>query len=178
MLVVLAYAFPAVMIWTVLGLVLNSVPLNSAALVAIVVYALFYGVHETRGRAVPAPPGSKWQVPSGWVRSVSKWRRIAVWGSMLGPGFATRNPYAGFGLLPLAVAAAGSIRYGIVLAAAIGLAHAVGRSSALVRDAHGQSATADYFKSILKAMRWRMVDGYALFLIGGIAISACAVRFS
>lgn len=174
----LAYAFPAVIIWTALGLILNSVSLSSAALVAIVVYALFYGVHESHGRAVPAPPGSTWQVPSSWVRGVSKSRRIAVWGSMLGPGFATRNPYAGFGLLPLAVAAAGSIRYGVWLAAAIGLAHAVGRSLALVRDVHGPSINEDPFRAILKAMRWRMVDGYALLLIGGIAIAACAARFS
>jgi len=178
MLVVLAYAAPAVTIWAVLGLALNSVPLASAALAAIVVYALFYGVHETGGRAVPPPPGSRWQVPSGWVRGVSRRRRIMVWGSLLGPGFATRNPYAGFGLLALVVAAVGNIRYGVPLAAAIGLSHALGRSFALVRDVHGPTGSADYIQAILRGMRWRLFDGYALLLIGGIAIAACAAGFS
>jgi hypothetical protein len=177
-LVVLSYAVPAIVIWAVLGLAVSSVPLASAALVATVVYALFYGVHETGGRAVPPAPGSRWQVPSGWVRGVSRTRRIIVWGSLLGPGFATRNPYAGFGLLALVAAAVGNIRYGVPLAAGIGLSHALGRSFALVRDVHGPTGSADYFQTILKGMRWRLFDGYALLLIGGFAIAACAARYS
>ena len=178
LLVLAAYIGPALVTWAVIGLVLNWLPLSSAALPAIVVYALFYGVLETAGRAVPPAPGSTWQVPSSWVRNVSGWRRIMVWGAMLGPGFITRNPYAGFGLLVLVVAAAGSIHNGVPLAAAIGLAHAAGRFLALIRDTHQPNTAAGYLQVVLRNMRWRMADGYALLLIGGIALAVCVTRFS
>src|SRR5256885_2225457 len=73
-------------------------------------YAACYGVLEAAGRLTLAAPGSRWQVPQTMVAGVPGWRRIAVWGSILGPGFLTRNPYAGFGLLPIVVAAAGGVR--------------------------------------------------------------------
>ena len=103
---------------------------------------------------------------------------MVVWGFMLGPGFATRNPYAGFGLLPLAVAAAGNIRDGAAFAAAIGLAHAIGRSLALVRDSRQPGTAAGYLQVVLRGMRWRMADGYALFLIAGIAAVMIVTGYS
>ena len=93
-----------------LGLLVNLLPLGTIALILIAGYGVFYGVLEAGGTAKPAPPGSRWQVPSEWVRGVSRRRRYVVWGSMLGPGFATRNPYAGFWVLPLAVAAVVRVR--------------------------------------------------------------------
>jgi hypothetical protein len=128
-----AYVVPAITVWMTLGLLVNLLPLSSAALVLMAGYGVFYGVLEAGGRTRPAPPGSRWQVPSGWVRGVSRRRRFMVWGSLLGPGFATRNPYAGFWLLPLAVAAVGDIGYGVWLAAAIGAAHSTGRALAVAR---------------------------------------------
>ena len=62
-LVLAAYIGPAVVTWAVAGLVLNWLPLSSAALPVIVVYALFYGILETAGRAVLPAPGSRWQAP-------------------------------------------------------------------------------------------------------------------
>ncbi len=61
-------------------------------------------------------------------------RRVLVWGALLGPGFATRNPYAGFGLLPLVVAAMPGSAAGLALGAAVGLAHGTARAAALLRD--------------------------------------------
>lgn len=168
-----AYAVPAVVLWMGVGAGLGALPLQRAAISLAVVYAAFYGAVEAmvRLRRKLSPPGSNWQVPSRWVINVSRPRRIVVWGSVLGPGFFTRNAYAGFALLPLIVAGMGRVPVGIALGAAIGLAHGTSRAIALVRDAR-LAATADYLQTTLKAMRWRMIDGLVLLLIAGIGISA------
>jgi hypothetical protein len=174
--VVLAYALPAAVAWAVLGLLLNVLPLSLAALSLIVVYGACYGLTESAGRARPAPPGSRWQVPQTMVAGVSRRRRVLVWGAILGPGFATRNPYAGFGLLPLAVAAVGSIPAGIALAAVIGVAHGTGRALALLRDAR-EAMAGDHLRMILKSLYWRTFDGFALLVVSGAAAVACLYRF-
>jgi len=158
-----------------LGLLVNLLPLSTVALVVMAGYGVFYGVLEAGGTARPAPPGSRWQVPSEWVRGVSRRRRFVVWGSLLGPGFATRNPYAGFWLLPLAVAAVGNIGYGVVLAAAIGAAHSTGRALGLLRDVKEVEVNS-YLQSTLRSMYWRMADGLALLAVAGAAVITCAHR--
>jgi hypothetical protein len=158
-----------------LGLLVNLLPLSTIALVLMAGYGLFYGVLEAGGLARPAPPGSRWQVPSEWVRGVSRWRRFVVWGSLLGPGFATRNPYAGFWLLPLAVAAVGNIGYGVLLAAAIGAAHSTGRALGLLRDVQDVDVNS-YLRSALRSMYWRTADGFALLAAAGAAAMTCAYR--
>jgi hypothetical protein len=97
-------------------------------------------------------------------------------GAILGPGFATRNAYAGFGLLVLAVAAVGNIQYGTVLAAIIGVTHASSRAVALIRDAQ-RACTADYLQTTIKKMRWRAVDGLLLLVIAGAAVIAFVQTF-
>jgi hypothetical protein len=174
--VVLAYALPAAVAWAVLGLLLNELPLSLAALLLIVAYGACYGVTESAGQARPAPPGRRWQVPQTMVAGVSRRRRLLVWGSILGPGFATRNPYAGFALLPLAVAAVGSIPAGIALAAVIGVAHGTGRALALLRDAR-EAMAGDHLRMILKSLYWRTFDGFALLVVSGAAAAACLYRF-
>jgi hypothetical protein len=113
------------------------------------------------------------------VAGISGRRRVLVWGAILGPGFATRNPYAGFAVLPLAVAAAGSIPAGVALAAAVGVAHGTGRALALLRDTRDfrNGAAADHLALVLKSMHWRTFDGFALLLVSGIAVVACLRRF-
>lgn len=172
---VAAYVLPAAIMWMVLGLVVNLLPLSLAALILMAVYGTFYGLAEITGRPRPAAPGTRWQVPSAWVRNTPKWRRTLVWGSVLGPGFATRNPYAGFALLPLAVAAVGEVWSGVMLAAAIGIAHSTGRALALLRDVR-HAHTADYLQSVLKSVYWRMFDGFALLVVSGIAAVICSYR--
>jgi hypothetical protein len=177
MLVITAYALPAIAVWAVLGILLGALPLARPALVLTVGYAACYGVNEVAGRHRLRPPGRNWQVPQTMVMGVSRWRRILVWGSILGPGFLTRNPYAGFGLLPIVVASAGGVRTAAALAAAIGLAHGTGRALALLRDARPQ-AGADPMRLVLTSMYWRTFDGFALLVIAGAAIAACASQFS
>ena len=173
-----AYAVPAVAAWTALGVILGALPLARPALVAAAGYAAGYGLIEVTdrlgGRLRLPPPGTRWQVPQAMVIGVSRWRRMLVWGSILGPGFLTRNPYAGFGLLPIAVATAGGVRSAALLGAAIGLAHAAGRALALLRDARPRPAAPDPMALVLTSMRWRTLDGFALLVIAVAAAAACA----
>src|SRR5262249_34846012 len=169
---VTAYAVPAVAVWTAIGACLGALPLARVALPLTAAYAAGYGLIEAAGKLGLPAPGTTWQVPQTMVKGVSRWRRILGWGSGLGPGFATRNPHAGLGLLPLAVAAAGSVRAAALTAAAIGLAHGTGRALALLRDARpGASAGADPMRLVLTSMYWRTFDGYALLVIAGAAVA-------
>jgi hypothetical protein len=163
-----AYAAPAVAVWALVGLLASVVPIRLPALGLTVGYGIYYGLIETVGRTGLPPPGRSWQVPSQWVDSAPRWRRILVWGSLLGPGFATRNPFAGFGLLVLVVCTVGNLRLGVALAAALGLLHSLARAVALLRDARRSGAT-DYLEMVARSMRWRTLDGLALLTIAGAA---------
>jgi hypothetical protein len=171
-----AYVVPAAAAWALLGALLGALPLSGAALVLMAAYALCYGLLEARGRALPSPPGTNWQVPSAWVLNAPRWRRTMIWGALLGPGFATRNPYAGFGLLLLAVAAAGGSRPAVLLAVAIGTAHGTGRAAALLRSVR-VTGQASYLRSMSRSMYWRAFDGYALLVMSGVAVIQCIYRF-
>ena len=168
-----AFTVPAVTVWMLAGLAASLVPAGPAALALIAGYAAYFGLIETTGRPGLPPPGRSWQVPARWVDRAPRWRRILVWGSLLGPGVATRNPYAGFGLLPLAVLAAGGPRPGVMLAASLGLLHAAGRVGALVRDAR-RAADAGPLLAVLRLMRWRTCDGLALLMVAGAAVATLA----
>jgi hypothetical protein len=50
--------------------------------------------------------------------------------------------------------------------------------SVALRDTHQPNTAVGYFHVVLRNMRWRMADGYALLVIGGIAIAVCVTRFS
>ena len=147
---VAAYAAPAGLVWMLLGLFfglgaaalpISSTGLSRVALVAVAVYGCCYGVPEVMGRAWIRPPGRSWQVPQTMVIGASPRRRIVVWGAILGPGFLTRNPHAGFGLLPLilVVAASSGVPAGLAAGAGIGVAHGAARALALLRDVRAAS---------------------------------------
>ena len=164
----LAYAVPAAAAWALVGLLGNLAPVRLAALGLTVAYGVYYGLIEVAGRPGLPAPGRSWQVPSRWVDNVPRWRRILTWGALLGPGFATRNPYAGFGLLVLAVCSVGNIRLGVALAAALGLLHGLARGLALLRDTRHVAVT-DYLESVARSMRWRALDGLTLLAAAGAA---------
>lgn len=173
-----AYAFPAVLTWLAVGLCLAVLPLTGVALVAAVVYGCYYGVTELAGHRGLAVPGRRWQVPQSMMINTSPRRRVLVWGAILGPGFLTQNPYAGFWLLPVAVAAMRVAGTGacLALAVAIGLAHGTARAAALLRDVE-RSATASaagHLDVLLKTVYWRRFDGAALLAV---AAAAAVVSF-
>jgi hypothetical protein len=173
--VLAAYVLPAVALWLLIGAVTSVLPLSGPAVVLAAGYALVYGGTEAAGRLWPAAPGRTWQVPQPMVIGASPRRRLLVWGSILGPGFLTRNPYAGFGLLPLAVAAAGS--GGLVLAGAVGAAHGSGRALALLH-ANRSGPADDPMRLLLRSAAWRMTDGLILLVVAGAAVMTCVFRFA
>jgi hypothetical protein len=137
--VLAAYAVPALVAWALLGLGLGTAgaalpAFRGVALAAVAGYASYFGALELSGRRGLPPPGRGWQVPQTMLIEASPRRRLLVWGALLGPGFATRNPFAGFGLLPLAVAAMPGPAPAVALGAAAGLAHGAARAVALLRD--------------------------------------------
>ena len=168
-LVLAAYAGPAAVAWAVIGLVLGALPVAAVALVVAAVYGAGYGVIESMGRPKPRPPGSSWQVPQRMLIGVGARRRVLTWGVVLGPGFLTRNPYAGFGMAVVLVGCAGHPAPGLAVAAVAGVAHGSGRALALLRDARRRLA--DPFELLLTSMRWRMLDGLALLAVAGAAIA-------
>jgi hypothetical protein len=186
--VLAAYLLPAVVIWTVLGLGLVALTtvlsLAEVALVLAAIYGCCYGVAEIAGLGRLAVPERRWQVPQSMLIGASPWRRVLVWGAVLGPGFATRNPYAGFGLLPIAVAAIAAFQpaAGVALAAAIGLAHGGARATALLRDiAAGQQAAAPdaagQLELLLRTVYWRRLDGTMLLAVAVTAAAASVSHF-
>ena len=185
-LVLAAYVLPAVAVWIVVGLALLGLtavlPLAGAALVLAAIYGCCYGVAEIAGLGRLAAPGRRWQVPQTMMIDASPWRRVLVWGAMLGPGFATRNPYAGFGLLPIAVIAMAASRPGaaVVLAAAIGLAQGGARAAALLRDireAGVQPDAAGQLDLLLRTVYWRRLDGAMLLAVAATATAASVGYF-
>lgn len=178
-LVVAAYALPAAVVWALLGWGLSALPLDRAAWILLACYGCCYGAMELARWPLLPPPGRRWQVPQTLLIDASPRRRVMVWGVLLGPGFATRNPYAGFALLPLAVAAMGGIGAGVALGAAVGVAHGAARALALIRDIQaGQrpepagQVDGGHLDLLLRTLYWRRLDGWLLLAAAVIAIVA------
>ena len=174
-----AYVVPAAAVWAGIGLTLGAAAmaahaLVTAAVLAAAVYGCGYGLAEVCGSPWPVAPGRRWQVPQDLLIGASGARRVLVWGAILGPGFLTRNPYAGFAILPALVAASGPLPAGIVLAGLVGAAHAAGRVAALLRDSSGPQPQP--FALLLRSLRWRVLDGLALLTVAGAAIVTIGFR--
>jgi hypothetical protein len=184
-----AYLFPALTAWALLGFLLNLPRLGTAALFGIAAYGVFYGFLATSGMEWLPAPSLKWQVPFGWVQGRGPVRKALTWGSVLGPGFATINPYAGFWLLPLVAASVDNITTGIAVAAALGGIHAMGRTLALMRDIRREEATEqnedpdfgevilNYKVAMVRMGQFRALDGYLMIAMSGVALIALTGRF-
>jgi hypothetical protein len=177
--VLAAYVVPAAAAWAAIGLVFSAAAvaahaLATAAALAAAVYGCGYGLAEVCGSPWPAAPGRRWQVPPDLLIGVSSKRRVLVWGAILGPGFMTRNPYAGFGILPVLVAVSGRLPAGVVMAGLVGAAHAAGRATALLRDS--SASQSQPFALLLRSLRWRVLDGIALLAVAGAAIVTAGFR--
>lgn len=182
-----AYVLPAVLAWSVLGLAIGALlrvlpaswPTAAIALLLMAAYGTVYGLVELSGAARPAAPGRRWQVPQDLMIGAGSGRRVLVWGTILGPGFLTRNPFAGFAVLPVLVAACagrtgGGLLAAVAVAAAAGAAHAAGRAIALLR------ATArppdEPFALLLRSLHWRTADGLALLALAAAALVSAGFR--
>jgi hypothetical protein len=180
-LVVACYALPAAVIWIALGAGLAALPLIGVALVGAAAYGCYYGITELVGRRGLPTPGRRWQVPQSTMIGASPRRRLLAWGAILGPGFLTANPYAGFSLLPFVVAAMHEAGRGacLTLAAVVGLAHGTARAAALLRDIRrvAPATASGQLDLLLKTVYWRRFDGVVLLAIAAAAAAASVLYF-
>ncbi len=174
---------PAVIAWLIVGLVLGALPVAGIALAAAVAYGCYYGAVEVSDRRGLPPPGRRWQVPQTMLIDASPRRRVLVWGAILGPGFLTRNQYAGFGALLLVVAAMRGPLAGLAAGAAIGAAHGTARAAALLRDVRDLRSLpagpgpSTHLDLLLSTVRWRRWDGAALLALAVVAAAAAVGHF-
>ena len=164
-----AYILPSAIVWGILGMVLwplHNIPWLMP-LIALA-YALWFGLLETLG--IPfRPPGLAWQVPSSWINGRPALVQALTWGSVLGPGLITRNPYAGMWLLPFLLAFNNSLLMAIGVGIAIGIAHGGARVLGVLNNRRQMDIDPDYtYLRILGAqMRWQYIDGLVLLLATG-----------
>jgi hypothetical protein len=136
---------------------------------AITAYALLFGTFEIL-RVPVGPPSARWQVPSGWIRGRRPFVRAAIWGSTLGPGIVTRNPYAGMWLVLPLLALLPNPETGAVAGALVGLAHGLGRALGIVANVR----TLDSCSHIMMmgaTIRWRLIDGFLSLLTAGVMLT-------
>jgi hypothetical protein len=166
---------PAAIVWAILGIVLRplaGVPFLLPLLA--LVYALWFGVRETLGlhrRLL----GLVWQVPSSWIKGRPAMVRTLIWGTTLGPGLVTKNPYAGMWLLPLLVALNHNLLITVAVSAAVGASHGAARAIGVLRNRKCIAMDGSAYLRIFNAQtQWQYIDGLALLLAAG-ALGAYAL---
>jgi hypothetical protein len=92
-----------------------------------------------------------------------------VWAGLLGPGLVTRNPYAGMWLLPLLIPLQSSLRLAAIVGAAVGIAHGGTRGVGVLANRRNLTSAGIGILDLARSqLRWRLADGLALILIGGL----------
>jgi hypothetical protein len=164
---VMAYALPAALVWLVLGGIWGSVHVSIVSRSAAAAYAAVFGIAEVMWLRL-SPPSSGWGVPARWVEGRGMPSRTVIWGTLLGPGLVTKNPYAGIWLLPLLMWSATGAAAGALVGLGAGLAHGSMRAWGVrsnARDGRGAYAI------MLRQLYWRYVDG-AVLLFAAAALAA------
>lgn len=116
-----------------------------------------------------------WQVPSHWIKGRPPIVQTLIWGTSLGPGLVTRNPYAGIWLLPFLIVLDRSPLMTLVVGIAVGAAHGGARAIGVLRNRSCMSTDVDAYLKIMGAQqRWQYLDGLALLLAAG-ALAAYAL---
>jgi hypothetical protein len=136
------------------------------------VYAFSYGVIEVLGLSAPRL-SSGWQVPLSWVKGRSTQIQTIIWGSVLGPGLLTINPYASMWLLPCMIVLASvthhlfvAVSFGIL----IGVAHGGGRALGMLNNEREKTQSGSSllpFAIMVRQPKWRHADGYVLLAATG-----------
>lgn len=146
-----------------LGL-LGNIPLLVPLLAC--VYAFGFGILETFG--FPSrTPSLTWQVPSGWINGRPPALQTLIWGTILGTGLVTRNPYAGMWLLPLLVALNHSLLLAICVSIAIGFAHGSARAFGVLSNLRYMNTSCGDILILGSRLRWQFMDGLTLLLASG-----------
>ena len=162
-----AYILPSAVVWGILGIILWPLHTWLIPLIALV-YALWFGLFETLGLPF-RPPGLAWQVPSRWINGRPAIVQAWTWGSILGPGLVTRNPYAGMWLLPFLLVLNHSPPMAMVVGIAVGIAHGGARVLGVLSNRRHMDMDTDYahLRILGAQMRWQYIDGLVLLLAAG-----------
>jgi hypothetical protein len=169
-----AYIVPAALVWAGLAGLLAWLPISPAWLTLLgLVYALGYGIAESLGLLM-RPPTIAWQVPQSWVAGRTLVGRTLIWGSVLGPGLLTINPYASFWLLPILITIVAHA-HPLLPAASVGLlvgsSHGAGRVLGIWRNERQQQAQCGSpvitFTIMTRHFWWRLLDGRLLLAAAG-----------
>jgi hypothetical protein len=133
-------------------------------------YALVYAIAEVREFSLH-PPGSQWQVPAQWLHNRSAMLQTLIWGACLGPGFFTKNPYAGFWILPFLIALTPNLPTALFIGTAIGTAHGCARALGVLYNVKQINKGCSTYSLMGRGSRWRLVDGLLLWWMVGFAIA-------
>jgi hypothetical protein len=162
-----AYALPAAAAWGILSIalwLLNGFSLFISLLAW--VYALGFGLFEVLGLPMRTP-GFSWQVPAPWIKGRSAAVQTLIWGTLLGPGLVTRNPYAGIWLLPLLLALNQNALTAIGIGLAVGLAHGGARAFGIISNRTCIRDPDAHIFILGNQWYWKYLDGLALLLAAG-----------
>lgn len=167
------FAIPAALIWALIGGIVW--PLHSVWVVILaigVAYAFLYGASESLGLRLQGP-SFDWQVPLDWVRA-PRMNLMLMWGVTLGPGLATRNPFASLWILIPLLALMPSEGSSLTIGALVGLVHGLARASSVLALASevgpGTAGNVDVTRRHLDKLRLRQYDGLLLLVLGGILL--------
>jgi hypothetical protein len=164
-----AYILPGALFW--MGIALTVRPLVDLPVITLglaALYAAGFGIAELFGIPIP-PPSLGWQVPSGWVNRRGP-GAVFVWGTLLGPGLVTRNPYAGIWLLPLFLGMQRSLLVALVVGLLVGVGHGAARAVGVLvnmADLRRAGMMMPALQRSLLQLRWRFLEGAALLLTAG-----------
>lgn len=164
---IISYILPAAIVWGFVGqffLWLNNL-LPLIILIA-TVYTLYYGIVEVWELRFQ-PPGLHWQVPAEWINEGAFLKRSLIWGSLLGPGFVTLNPYAGMWALIWLVASSQNI----IVALLVGVMHSTARVIGILYNVEIFKSGYIPIAPFLLQGKWKLVDGLVLLFISGILLS-------
>lgn len=139
---------------------LSNIPLLMSLIAC--AYAFRFGILETL-RGPFRVPSLAWQVPAHWIKGPPMVQTL-IWGSLLGPGLVTRNPYAGMWLLLLLVTLNHNLPSALGLGIAIGAAHGTARALGVLSNRKRMDTHCAPILILGTQWRWQFVDGLTLLL--------------
>lgn len=90
-----------------------------------------------------------------------------TWGTLLGPGLVTRNPYAGIWILPMLLVLHDNLTTAVALGVMTGMVHGAARALGVVHNRKHMNASHDPLLILTAQWRWRYMDGLVLLLTAG-----------
>lgn len=174
----LAYIIPGAVVWACVGLAIWPLSRIAGLIPSLIwIYTLLFGIFET-GLLPISAPSLTWQVPAQWIRGHSPFVQTLIWGTCLGPGLVTRNPYAGMWLLPLFIALNQNLLAAVIIGMAIGGIHGAARALGVLcnRKELDTSCPPIHFLGVHHILgtqwRWRLIDGLILLVVTGAFVAA------